>query len=129
MKGLRLYKYEKLCSRKLIDQMFAAKNNSIKSYPIRLIYHVTDKQQSSAQFFISVPKKRLRHAVDRVLMRRRIREAYRLNKRELPPSGVDILFVWSSAELCDFRTIEAEMIQSLQRIAAKIGGTGYAVYP
>ncbi len=27
MKGLRLYKYEKLCSRKLIDQMFAAKNN------------------------------------------------------------------------------------------------------
>ena len=124
MKGLRLYKYEKLCSRKLIDQMFAAKNNSIKSYPIRLIYHVTDKQQSSAQFFISVPKKRLRHAVDRVLMRRRIREAYRLNKRELPPSGVDILFVWSSAELCDFRTIEAEMIQSLQRIAAKIGETG-----
>ena len=118
MKGLRLYKYEKLCSRKLIDQMFAAKNNSIKSYPIRLIYHVTDKQQSSAQFFISVPKKRLRHAVDRVLMRRRIREAYRLNKRELPPSGVDILFVWSSAELCDFSTIEAEMKQSLQRICA-----------
>ena len=118
MKGLRLYKYEKLCSRKLIDRMFAAKNNSIKSYPIRLIYHVTDKQQSSAQFFISVPKKRLRHAVDRVLMRRRIREAYRLNKRELPPSGVDILFVWSSAELCDFSTIEAEMKQSLQRIYA-----------
>lgn len=32
---------------------------------------------------ITVPKKKRRHAVDRVLMRRRIREAWRLQRRQL----------------------------------------------
>ncbi|MGM9803746.1 MAG: ribonuclease P protein component [Muribaculaceae bacterium] len=85
MKGNRLYKYEKLCSRKLIDQMFALKNNSIKSYPLRLIYTISDDNGTPAKFFISVPKRRFKHAVQRVLMRRRIREAYRLNRNLLFP--------------------------------------------
>ena len=123
MKGLRLYKYEKLCSRKLIDQMFAAKNNSIKSYPIRLIYHVTDKQQSSAQFFISVPKKRLRHAVDRVLMRRRIREAYRLNRHLVLPhikdanKSVFIAFVFIGDAITSYSVIEERMRYALIQLA------------
>ena len=123
MKGLRLYKYEKLCSRKLIDQMFAATTNSIKSYPIRLIYHVTDKQQSSAQFFISVPKKRLRHAVDRVLMRRRIREAYRLNRHLVLPQikdankSVFIAFVFIGDAITSYSVIEERMRYALTQLA------------
>ena len=126
MKGLRLYKYEKLCSRKLIDQMFAAKNNSIKSYPIRLIYHVTDKQQSSAQFFISVPKKRLRHAVDRVLMRRRIREAYRLNRHLVLPhikdanKSVFIAFVFIGDAIISYSVIEERMRYALTQLAKAV---------
>ena len=75
MKGLRLYKYEKLCSKKTIEDLFASKNNSVKSYPIRLIYTIETFKGTPAQFYISVPKRKIRHAVDRVLMRRRIREA------------------------------------------------------
>lgn len=36
-------------------------------------------------FLISIPKKRLRHAVDRVTMRRRVREAYRLLRPAIVP--------------------------------------------
>lgn len=35
------------------------------------------------QMMVTVPKKKRRHAVDRVLMRRRIKEAYRLNKHKI----------------------------------------------
>ena len=123
MKGLRLYKYEKLCSRKLIDQMFAAKNNSIKSYPLRLIYHITDKQQSPAQFFISVPKKRVRHAVDRVLMRRRIREAYRLNRDIFLPIlkqnslSVNIAIIYMHDNICDYALVEEKLKNALTSLA------------
>ena len=132
MKGLRLYKYEKLCSRKLIDQMFAAKNNSIKSYPLRLIYHITDKQQSPAQFFISVPKKRVRHAVDRVLMRRRIREAYRLNRHLLLPQikeankSVFIAFVFIGDTITEYSVIEERMKQALTKLAKAVSETNDA---
>ena len=96
---------------------------------LRFCWKQVSESEEHNRLVISVPKRHFKRAVKRNLLKRRIREAYRLNKSLLPPSSVDILFVWSSAELCDFRTIEAEMIQSLQRIAAKIGGTGYAVCP
>ncbi len=40
------------------------------------------------QMLVTVPKKKRRRAVDRVLMRRRIREAYRINRRPLRGFGV-----------------------------------------
>lgn len=126
MKGLRLYKYEKLCSRKLIDQIFATKNNSIKSYPIRLIYHITDNQGTPAQFFISVPKRRFRHAVDRVLMRRRIREAYRLNRHLVLPSiinankSVFMALVFIGDNITDYNVIVERMKHALESLAKVI---------
>ena len=126
MKGLRLYKYEKLCSRKLIDQIFAAKNNSIKSYPLRLIYNISDNQGTPAQFFISVPKRTFHHAVDRVLMRRRIREAYRLNRDLLLPTlrqcnkSVSIAIVFIGDRITDYSIIEAKMKQALTNLASTI---------
>lgn len=51
------------------------------AYPLRAVWRQNpqpDRQSAPLQFFISIPKKRLRHAVDRVKMRRRVREALRL---------------------------------------------------
>lgn len=90
-KGLRLYKREKLCSVTAIDRLFAARpprgdqvvdpNENVGMtlvYPLRMVYgRNTSRKGVPVQFLISVPKRRLRHAVDRALMRRRIREAYR----------------------------------------------------
>ncbi len=86
--SLRLYKREKLCSVTAIENLFARKegNGSAMAYPLRAVWRVSERNGASIQFLISIPKKRLRHAVDRVTMRRRVREAYRLNRNALTPS-------------------------------------------
>ena len=90
----RLYKKEKLCSVTAIDRLFAARpaKGAITHdgkgrigvdlcYPLRMVYGENpERGGADVQFLISVPKKRLRRAVDRVKMRRRIREAYRLSR-------------------------------------------------
>ena len=131
MDGEKLHSFpksEKLCGKLRIASLMDGGRWSSTAH-LRFCWKQVSESEEHNLLVISVPKRHFKRAVKRNLLKRRIREAYRLNKSLLPPSSVYILFVWSSAELCDFRTIEAEMIQSLQRIAAKIGGTGYAVYP
>lgn len=65
---------------------------------------------------ISVPKKRLRHAVDRVAMRRRIREAYRLLRDSHPlPDGsrFDLAFVYVDSRLQPYAKIQASVSRLL----------------
>ena len=123
MQGLRLYKSEKLCSRSAVERLFN-EGESIIAYPLRAVYRLHEPIEMPAQFLITVPKKRIRHAVDRVLLRRRIREAYRLSRRELlhpalTLAGVsaDMAFLYLSNEKADYHTIAEKMNQLLQRIA------------
>ena len=101
MKKFGLYKKEKLCSTLAIQALFDGRglDFSALAYPLRAVARRNNTRYSDAPlaFLISVPKKRLRHAVDRVLMRRRVREAYRLAKAEYPlPAGVrvDLAFIY-----------------------------------
>jgi ribonuclease P protein component len=50
---------------------------------IKPILDDSDADLSQIEFALSVPKKAFKRAVDRNILRRRIREAYRLNKIEL----------------------------------------------
>ncbi len=71
-------------------------------------------------FLISVPKKRLHHAVERVTMRRRIREAYRLNHLSyaLPEaSRLDVAFVYVADRLCPYAGIERAMKKLLEALS------------
>lgn len=131
MDGEKLHSFpksEKLCGKLRIASLMDGGHWRSTAH-LRFCWKQVSESEEPNRLVISVPKRHFKRAVKRNLLKRRIREAYRLNKSLLPPSSVDILFVWNSAEFCDFRTIEAEMIQSLQRIAAKIGETGYAVCP
>ncbi|WP_316796955.1 ribonuclease P protein component [Pedobacter agri] len=75
-------KEERLCSRKHLDLLFK-NGSSFLLYPFRISYIFIDEPTVvQAQVVINVPKKRYKRAVDRNLLKRRIREAYRLNKQE-----------------------------------------------
>lgn len=125
MKGLRLYKYEKLCGVNSIDALFGpgARRgdavHSVMAYPWRAVWRqAPEREGRCSRFLISVPKKRVRHAVDRVTMRRRCREAYRLNRALIQslPVGADIAFVYVADTLADYHRTE----RSVRRILSAI---------
>lgn len=124
MKGLRLYKCQKLCSRRAIEALYDRRNKTVGSalaYPLRAAWQLNGIRGEGAcpQFLITVPKKRLRHAVDRVLMRRRIREAYRLNHGAVLPQHmpIDIAFVYVADAPVEYHRVEKAMHKLLQIIS------------
>ena len=137
---LRLYKSEKLCSQTAIDLLFGRREpkpcaatggaaagcsqrpGGSLAFPLRAVWRVNPGRQRGAgvQFLISIPKKRLRHAVDRVTMRRRVREAYRLNRHLLEnlPDGVliDMAFVYVAPTLQSYAAVESAVCRLLRRM-------------
>ena len=74
-------KEERLCSRKSIDLLFK-NGSSFLLYPFRVSYLLTETPHKfPVQIVINVSKKRYKRAVDRNLIKRRTREAYRLQKQ------------------------------------------------
>ena len=130
MKAFSLGKRHKLCSRTAIDKLFdyreSGQRNSVLAYPLRAVWGENtattaySAKRERVQFLISVPKKRLRHAVDRVAMRRRIRESYRLNRHiadtDNSEKPIDIAFIYIADTLEPYARIEKSMQRILRRI-------------
>ena len=74
------------------------------------------------RILVSVPKRCFKRAVKRNLLKRRIREAYRVQK--LP--GADIMFQYNSAELADFAAVRADITAILSRIQAAMASVASA---
>ena len=72
--------------------------------------------EAPSRIMVSVPKKLFRRAVKRNLLKRRIREAYRLQKDLIGP-GMDIMFVYVSKAILPFADIYADMTAALTAIA------------
>ena len=96
------------------------------AYPLRVVWRRNETRKgSTAQFLITVPKKRLHNAVDRVLMRRRIRESYRLNRQYLEAMSteqpVDMAFIYVADSVKPYSRVEGAMIKALKNIARQSG--------
>ncbi len=78
---------EHLKSKRVIERLYA-EGESVTAYPLRAVFieQKADEQEPTATILISVAKKRFRHAVDRNLVKRRIREAYRTTKHKFVES-------------------------------------------
>jgi|SRR6476659_1203714 ribonuclease P protein component len=76
-------KEERLCSKKLLTTLFN-NGSSFLLYPFRVtwLYSSESKQDFPVQLLTAVPKKRFKSSVDRNSIKRKIKEAYRLNKGE-----------------------------------------------
>ncbi len=119
-----LGKAHKLCSQTAIDTLFATRREGclMLAYPLRAVWADSPAgyaQQERVEFLISVPKRKLRHAVDRVKMRRRIREAYRRNHGDIAGSEgtrLQVAFIYVADHLEHYGRVE----RAMKRILASL---------
>jgi ribonuclease P protein component len=116
-------KEERLCNKRLIDQLFH-NGSSFLCYPFKVSWLIaTDPQLFPAQVLFSVPKKRYKNAVDRNLIKRRVREAYRLHKQQylyllLNDANKNIVFSvgYIGKEIAPYDFIEKKLIKLLTQL-------------
>ena len=65
---------------------------------------------------VSVPKKLFKRAVKRNLLKRRIRESWRLQKQNINATGVDILFTYSTKEIMEFTEIQGDVGKIIEKV-------------
>lgn len=133
-------KEEKLRLRTLVDGLFR-EGETLYDFPLRMNFRAMGQEGLSGSFrcgtpegvgplqmLVTVPKRKRRRAVDRVLLRRRIREAYRLNRHRLRETVTEngtiatlgMAFIYMHGENVDYALIEKKMRRLLDRLATMI---------
>lgn len=117
-----LSKDERLYAEKRIEALFAG-GASFIAYPLRVVYiareNESENESPTISILTSVSKKRFKRAVKRNRVKRLIREAYRLNKKELidfaKQSGksYDIAFLYLKSELPTYTEIEKAILKTI----------------
>ena len=93
-------------------------------YPFRYMFYVEDAAQTEAAILFSTPKKFHTRANKRNTIRRRMREAYRLNKEVLTARlgnrRIELALIYSSKTIHDYKFIENALKKSLEQIASNL---------
>lgn len=93
-------------------------------YPFRYMTITEDSTTPNIEALFSVPKRYHKRANKRNTLRRRTKEAYRLNKETLHEAAnssgksLDIAFVYSTKDILPYKTIE----HAVRRILAEVVG-------
>ena len=112
--GQTFSKHERIYKRKEIQELFL-KGSSFYLYPFSVKFS-TSEVSANNSILVSVSKRIYKRAVDRNLLKRRIKEAYRINKDILETRGLSIAFVYTSKKQHDFSFIEAKLIKVLEKL-------------
>lgn len=117
--GYTFTQQERLKSKKTIGILFK-KGSVLFSYPLKAAY-MKGNGLDCNRIMVSVPKRLFKRAVKRNLLKRRMREGYRLNKNLLPATGesggYDIIFIYTIKEALGSKTIHESIIEILKRIS------------
>ena len=119
-------KQDKLKSSIEIDTLYR-ENKFVVSFPLKCYYSFSevDAEKNSLCVAFAVPKKTFKKAVDRNTLKRRMREAYRLNYRKIfeefisqKEKQLKLFILYIGKEIVDFACIE----KKLQEVLGRIGG-------
>ena len=123
---------ERINSKKQIDRLFrGGGSKAMTASPLRVVYMAEERGEETreplAQMMVSVAKRYFKRAVKRNLIKRQVREAYRLNKHILVDRlslmdniGVSMCFIWTADRICNMTEVSERMSNLLQRIAERI---------
>ena len=120
-----LSKEERICSKKLINELFTGNGRSMTAFPLRVVFmkRTIVDDQARAAMLVSVPKRYFKHAVDRNRVKRQVREAFRRNKSIITQNLTDdhdavaMAFVWLTNEKYPSSEVENRMVRLLTRIS------------
>lgn len=123
-KKLTFKKEERLCSKRVIDKLFT-EGESFLSFPVKIIFLKTPVSSGfPVQAGFSVSKKSFKKAVQRNLIKRRLREAYRLNKYELYQNIGDkqlaVFFIFIGKTIPEYQTVESAIKKGLKKLVKEI---------
>lgn len=115
-------KNQKLCNEKSIEILFE-NGKSLSEKPFRIIYSIDyNNEDVFLKALIVVPKKRVRLASDRNVIKRRVKEAYRLQKSELEQylksnnHQLNLAIIYQKYEILDYKLIEEKIKLLLNRL-------------
>ena len=111
-------KEERMTHKRDIQNLFIS-GKKLNLFPFDIRYY-SGKMGSLNKILISVSKKNIKSAVKRNLIKRRIRESYRLNKKQLSNSGYSIAIIYVDNKILKFKQIE-DFIQKILKNISKNG--------
>lgn len=126
-KGEQMFAFkkgEKLCSKVLIDRIFE-EGQTFLSFPLKIAFvELEYSVKSPVVAAFTVGKRNFKLAVQRNLIKRKIREAYRLNKHVLyeglGEKNLAVFFIYIGKEIPDYQLIESAMKKGIDKLIIEI---------
>lgn len=118
----------RVSGRERVGHLFA-EGRGFMAFPFRVSYLLCEREEQGVALLVSIPKRRLRRAVDRNRMKRLAREAYRLNKGDFDTSllpegyGLDIALVYVKDALGDYTEVEKGVRKALRLLNGRVEDT------
>ena len=119
-------KNERLCGKTTIDNLFIH-GRFIKDPPFRLVWNTEEfNNDTIAQTVIVVPKKNIKNAANRNILKRRMRDAFRIYKVGLyekiksKKQQLAIAIIYQGKEILPYKVIEEKIKLILERLSEKI---------
>jgi ribonuclease P protein component len=119
-------KAERLCSKKIMDKLFT-EGKTIFVFPLKIVYLETSLLSNfPVQAAFTVGKRNFKRAVQRNLIKRRMREAYRLNKHkfyvEIGEKQVAVFFIYTGKTISEYKQIESSVKKGLKKLLSEFVG-------
>ncbi|MBX2897142.1 MAG: ribonuclease P protein component [Cyclobacteriaceae bacterium] len=108
-------KSERLSKEKWIQELFD-KGSSFYLYPFKIMYLPHPDSALPNQVLITVSSRQFKRAVDRNLIKRRIREAYRNQKAIVKKSSLIFAFIYTAKEILPFSDINTKTLMALTKL-------------